>query len=153
MGSWGVKSYENDEAADAIDAGYDQVHGAEYEALMDDRNPLSFDEVQKRLASPETLSAAIDALVESLPPGLEPELWDAHARLAFVGIVVRHAEFRVPIPPALGIRALEWLEQETLDWDEATLRRLAREREIKLLRRILARDQTSPDLGPITEQT
>jgi hypothetical protein len=28
MGYWGVKSYENDEAADALDAGFDRVHGA-----------------------------------------------------------------------------------------------------------------------------
>ena len=28
MGHWGVKSYEHDEAADALDAGFDRVHGA-----------------------------------------------------------------------------------------------------------------------------
>ncbi len=42
MGHWGVKSYEHDDAADALDAGFDRVHGAQYEELMDDRNPLTF---------------------------------------------------------------------------------------------------------------
>ena len=28
MGHWGVKSFENDDAADALDAGFDRVHGA-----------------------------------------------------------------------------------------------------------------------------
>ena len=48
MGHWGVKSYENDEAGDALDAGFDRVHGKQYEELMDDRNPLSFEQVQMR---------------------------------------------------------------------------------------------------------
>ena len=28
MGHWGVKSYEHDEAADAMDAAFDRVYGA-----------------------------------------------------------------------------------------------------------------------------
>ena len=64
MGYWGVKSYENDDADDALDAGFDQVHGALYEELMDDRNPLSFEQVQKRLADGRTLAAAVSALEE-----------------------------------------------------------------------------------------
>ena len=62
MDYWGVKSYENDDAGDALDAGFDRVHGALYEQLMDDRNPLPFEQVQARLASTQTLEAAITAL-------------------------------------------------------------------------------------------
>ena len=47
MGHWGVKSYENDDADDAIDAGFDRACGDVYEELMDDRNPLSLDQIQK----------------------------------------------------------------------------------------------------------
>ncbi len=135
MGSWGVNSYENDEAADALDAGYDRACGPIYEELMDDHCPLSFDEVQKKLARPETLEAAIACLIETLPAGLPLESWDALARLAFVGIVVRHAEFAVAIPNEILRQAIEWLEQEDLEWDEATLRRLRRDKERALLER------------------
>ena len=132
MGHWGVKSYENDDAADALDAGFDQVHGAAYEAMMDDRSPLSFDEVQQRLANPETLAAALDALGESV--GLPFDDWDETARLAFAGVVVRHAEFGVPLPDDWRTRAIEWLEGEEVEWQEATLRRLRRDKEVALLR-------------------
>ncbi len=66
MDYWGVKSYENDDAGDALDAGFDRVHGELYEELMDDRNPLSFEQVQAQLANSQTLEAAIAALQESL---------------------------------------------------------------------------------------
>ncbi|MBX6316425.1 MAG: hypothetical protein IRY99_26460, partial [Isosphaeraceae bacterium] len=131
MGHWGVKSYENDDAADALDAGFDRVHGARYEALMDDRNPLSYEQVQQQLASPETLSAAIEALKDSF--GADFETWDEIARLAFAGVVVRHAELGVPIPDDWRQRAITWLEHEAIDWDEATKRRLRREKELALL--------------------
>ena len=52
MDYWGIKSYENDDAGDALDAGFDRVHGKLYEELMDDRNPLPFEQVQARLAEP-----------------------------------------------------------------------------------------------------
>ena len=55
MGYWGVKSYENDDADDALDAGFERVHGDLYEQLMDDGNPLSFEQVQKGLADSRTL--------------------------------------------------------------------------------------------------
>ena len=76
MDYWGVKSYENDDAGDALDAGFDRVHGELYEELMDDRNPLSFEQVQKRLADPRTLEASIAALQESLALTSPPEEWD-----------------------------------------------------------------------------
>ena len=57
------------------------------------------------------------------------------ARLALAGIVVRHAELSVPIPPVWLKRAIDWLENEELDWEEATARGLRRQKEIKLLRR------------------
>src|SRR5271166_4448420 len=98
MGHWGVKSYENDEAADALDAGFDRVHGPLYEELMDDRNPLSFEQVQQRLADPRTLEASIAALQKSMALEMSPEDWDEMARLALAGIVVRHAELGVSIP-------------------------------------------------------
>jgi hypothetical protein len=135
MGSWGVKSYENDDANDALDAGFARVHGKLYEELMDDCNPLTFAQVQERLANTQTLEAAIAALRDSVGRDSQPETWDALARLALAGLVVRHAELRVPISgPWLG-RAIEWLEREEIDWEEATTRRLRRQTEIALLRR------------------
>lgn len=132
MGHWGVKSYENDDAADALDAGFDRVHGASYDELMDDGCPLTFDQVQQRLANPETLAAAIDSLVATVAAPFDD--WDAIDRLAFAGIVVRHAELGVPIPDDWRTQALDWLEHETVEWDEATVRKLRREKEIRLLR-------------------
>jgi hypothetical protein len=131
MGHWGVKSFENDDAADALDAGFDRVHGATYDALMDDRNPLSLDQIQKQLASPDTLAAAIGALEEAVGQPLDD--WEETARLAFVGVVVRHAEFGVAIPDEFRMRALDWLEHEEIDWQEATLRHLRRAKEAALL--------------------
>ena len=65
---------------------------------MDDRNPLTFEQVQQRLADSRTLDASIEACKNSLNPPGPPETWDELARLALVGIVVRHAELGVPIP-------------------------------------------------------
>src|SRR3954454_9743461 len=96
MGHWGVRSYENDDAADALDAGFDRVHGATYEALMDDRNPTPFEQVQRQLPGPGTLAAAVAVLVESVDRPFEE--WDEVERLAFAGVVVRHAELGVPMP-------------------------------------------------------
>jgi hypothetical protein len=139
MGSWGVKSYENDDAADALDAGFDRVHGKLYEELMDDRNPLSFEQVQERLADTRTLDAAIRALSESPGRDSEPETWDEVARLALAGVVVRHAELGVSLPRTWLKRAIAWLEDEQIDWEEATTRRLRRQKEIRLLQRAAAR--------------
>lgn len=133
MGHWGVKSFENDDAADALDAGFNRVHGAAYDDLMDDRNPLTFDQVQEKLANAETLAASLEALREAV--GKPFEDWDEIERLAFAGVVVRHAECRVPIPDEARLRAIDWLEHEEIDWDEATVRRLRREKEIALLRK------------------
>jgi hypothetical protein len=146
MNYWGVKSYENDETGDALDAGFDRVHGALYEELMDDRNPLSFEQVQAKLANPQTLQASIAALQEALALDDPSDRWDDEARLAFVGIVVRYAEIGVPVPSEWLSRALDWLEKEVLDWDEATARGLQRQKEINLLRRASGRiqpDQTA----------
>ena len=93
MGHWGVKSYENDDAADALDAGFDRTHGALYEELMADENPLTTEQVERRLANPETLTRAVEALVESVDRPFEE--WDEVERLAFAGVVVRHAELGV----------------------------------------------------------
>ncbi len=134
MGHWGVKSYENDGAADAIDAGLERVHGDVYDDLMDDRNPLPFDQAQQKLASPETLAAAVEALTDEVGHDLAVDDWDDEARLAFAGVVVRHAEFGVPVPDELLDRAVAWLEGEAIEWDEATVRRLRRQHEIGLLR-------------------
>jgi hypothetical protein len=136
MGHWGVRSYEIDEAADALDAAFERVHGDRYESLMDDRNPMTPDQVHRTLVSPATLAAAIDALAAAFGP--DPESWDEVARLAFAGVVVRHAEFGVPLPPDARARALDWLRDEDIDWDEATKRRLRREAEIELLLRVAA---------------
>ena len=135
MDYWGIKSYENDDAGDALDAGFDRVHGERYEALMDDHNPLSFEQVQARLANPQTLQASIEALQESLALKSSPETWDEEARLALSGIVVRHAELGVPVPEVWLKRAIDWLENEDVEWEEATVRRLRRQKEINLLRK------------------
>ena len=87
MDYWGVKSYENDGAADALDAGFDRAHGSRYEELMDDRNPLTFEQVQQRLADLQTLQASIDAPGDSLDPSNTLDSWDDWTRLALVGIV------------------------------------------------------------------
>jgi hypothetical protein len=133
MGYWGVKSYENDEAANAIDAGMERVHGDAYEALMDDRNPASFDDAQRSLVSGATLAAAIDALREAVGPERPWDDWDETERLAFAGVVVRHAEFGVEVTAESLDRAIAWLEHETIEWDEATLRRLRLPNELATL--------------------
>src|SRR3954453_22901189 len=96
MGQWGVKSYEGDDAADALDASFARVHGTLYGDLMDDRNPLSYEQVHQKLANPETLSAAVEALRDAFGPDLDS--WDEDARLAFCGVLVHHAELGVPLP-------------------------------------------------------
>ena len=133
MGHWGVKSYENDDAADALDAGFDRVYGALYEELMNDRNPTPFEQVQGRLANAETLAAAVEALRAVV--GRPFEELDEVERLAFAGVVVRHAERGVPIPDDWRRQAFDWLEHEEIEWQEATARRLRREKEITLLRK------------------
>jgi hypothetical protein len=138
MGHWGVKSYENDDANDALDAGFDRVHGDAYDQLMDDDNPLTFEQVQAKLADARTLTEAIAAVAEFAGNPDATESWDELARLALVGVVVRHAELNVPIPEPWGRRAIEWLEQEEIDWDEATKRRLRIQKELDLLRRASA---------------
>ncbi len=148
MGYWGVRSYENDDADDALDAGFEDVHGALYEELMDDRNPLSLEQVQKRLADARTLCAAVAALEEMVgaPFGPDLEAWDDAARLALAGIVVRHAECGVAIPEPLRARAVAWLENEAIEWEEATKRQLRRDKELSLLRK--ARTTTAAGDGP-----
>ena len=147
MGHWGVKSYENDGASDALDAGFDRVHGEHYEELMDDRNPLTYEQVQQRLADARTLEASIAVLGDSLGQATAPEAWDDETRLALVGIVVRHAELRVPIPGPWRQRAIDWLEQEAIDWHQATARRLRRQKELELLRRTPQAAGSGPGAG------
>jgi hypothetical protein len=131
MGYWGVKSYENDEADEALDRGFERVHGAAYEELMDDRNPLTPEQIQARLANSATLGESIDYLEGEV--GTLSNDWDEVDRLGFVGVVVRHAELGVPIPESWRIQALDWLREESIEWDEATLRKLRRQKEIDLL--------------------
>ena len=135
MGHWGVKSYENDEASDALDAGFDRVHGERYEELMDDRNALTYEQVQERLADERTLSASIEAIREWAGADRAPEDWDEEWRLALAGVLVRHVELKVPIPEDWQPRAIAWLEGEAIEWDSATKRRLRRDQEIEGLRR------------------
>jgi hypothetical protein len=137
MGHWGVRSYENDDADSALDAGFEGVHGEVYEKLMDDRNPLSFDQVQKRLADGRTLVEALKVLEQKTGAAAakDPAVWDEVARLAFAGVIVRHAELGVPVPDELRELAIAWLEGEEIEWDEQTKRKLRREKEIAFLRR------------------
>jgi DNA-binding transcriptional regulator/RsmH inhibitor MraZ len=145
MDYWGVKSYENDDAGDALDAGFARVHGTLYDEFMDDRNPLSFEQVQARLASMQTLEEAITALRESLVLPDAPEEWDETARLALAGIVVRYAELGVSIPPVWLNLAIDWLEKEEIEWEEATARRFRRQKEIDLLRRADVKSRFGPN--------
>ena len=131
MGHWGVKSYENDDAGDALDAGFEAVHGDVYDDLMDDGNPLTPEQVQARLANPETLAKALGSLADAV--GLPIEEWDEAANLAYAGIVVRHVELEVPLSAAIRDRALTLLRDEPIEWEEATTRRLRRDKEIRLL--------------------
>jgi hypothetical protein len=158
MGHWGVKSYENDDAGDALDAGFEEVHGALYEKLMDDRNPLTFEQVQKRLADTRTLVAAVAALEQMIgsTPQVQSADWDESARLALAGIVVRHAECGVQVPPDLLARALQWLGDEEIQWENKTKRQLRKNKEIALLRRCLgASSETAPSAAHAlkTDQT
>jgi len=134
MGHWGIRSDQTDEADDALDVGFERVHGSVYDDLMDDRNPLSFDEVQRQLANPETLTAAIDALRDEFGPDLEA--WPDEARVGFCGVVVRHAEFGVLIPSDLRDRAIAWLEAEDLEWPPQPKRDARRNRELEMLRNL-----------------
>ncbi len=132
MGHWGVKSYENDDANDAIDQAFESVHGAVYDDLMDDRNPMTFDQVQQKLANVETLVKSIQNLEAEVA---EPDksLWDDYPRLAYAGIVVRHAELGVTPPDDLRAQALDFLQNEAIDWEDATARKLRRQKEIRIL--------------------
>lgn len=133
MGFWGIKSYENDLASDAIDAGFDRVHGKVYEDLMDDRNPTPFEKVQERLASGDTLNAALAALGEAVTADEFDEEDDA--ALAFAGVVVRHVECRVEVSREILERAIQALETEEIEWPRPTERKLRIELEITLLKR------------------
>jgi hypothetical protein len=135
VGYWGVKSYENDLAHDALDAAFEQVHGAAYDELMDDRNTLSFEQVQAKLADDQTLAAAVRQLVAEFSDSLDD--WDDEQRLAYVGVVVRHAELKVSVPASVAQRAIDWLTSEDLEWEEATLRGLRKQKEMQILRRLL----------------
>ena len=48
---------------------------------------------------------------------------------------MRHAEVGVPIPEPWRCHAINWLENEQIDWEEETIRRLRRIKEIDLLKR------------------
>jgi hypothetical protein len=134
MGHWGVKSYENDGAHDALDAGFERACGDRYDELMEDDNPLTFEQIQAQLASEATLHEALAALLEEF--GGVPDAWeDPEARLAYAGVVVRHAELRVPISAEVATRAMRFLREEEIDWDESTKRQLRLERELTLLDR------------------
>lgn len=135
MGCWGIKSYENDDAHEALDRGFERVHGDVYDDLMDDKNPMTLEQVQAKLASAETLAAALDLFLDEA--GSKRELWDSLDRLGYAGIVVRHAELGVPIPPDVLASAIEFLEAEDVDWDaDATTRGLRRAKELEMLRRV-----------------
>jgi len=132
MGYWGLKSYENDDAHDALDGAFERVHGDVYDELTDDANPLTLDQVHQRLANAETLAAALD-LFEG-EAGSDRGQWDELDHLGYAGIVVRHAELGVVIPEDVRAAALGFLENEEIDWDEPAKRERVREKEIALLR-------------------
>jgi len=134
MGSWGIKSYENDDAHEALDRGFERVHGDAYDDLMDDRNPMSLEDVQKQLADERTLAASLDLF--EYEAGSDRDRWDDLDRLGYAGIVVRHAELGVPVPADALASAIAFLEAESLEWEgEETKRKLRRDKELETLRR------------------
>jgi len=134
VGYWGVKSYEEDDADFALDAGFERVHGAVYLQLMDDRDPTPLEEVQRRLADRRTLAAALNALANEFQ-GRPLEEYDDDQRISYCGVVVRHVECGVVPPRAVRDRALRWLQEETVEWDDPAARRRRLAWEIELLRR------------------
>ena len=104
-----------------------------YEELMDDRNPLSFEQVQARLASPQTLEASIAALQESLALETRPKNGMRQRDSPWRASSSATPNSVLPIPAVWLNRAIDWLENEDLDWEEATARRLRRQKEIRLL--------------------
>ena len=80
------------------------------------------------MANPETLEASLRYLGEPLEDD------DEVGKLAFAGVVVRHAEFEVPVPEARLATAIDYLEREAIEWDEPTLRKLRRQKEIAMLK-------------------
>ncbi len=133
MGYWGVKSYENDDAHEALDSGFAAAHPRRYEELMDDANSMTLEQVQKELANESTLAESMRWLEGAF--GSDLSTWDEEARLAFVGVIVRHVELQVPIDEVVVRRALDWLADEDFEWDEPTKRRLRRENEAQALQR------------------
>ncbi|MCY2933916.1 MAG: hypothetical protein WCJ40_05715 [Planctomycetota bacterium] len=136
MGYWGVKSYENDLTHDALDAGFDKVHEASYEALMDDRNPLPYEKVHEQLANQETLDQSLAAL-DDMVDGVAYEL-DDESKLAWVGVVIRHVECRLDLTKEMLQRAISILENEDMEWPRPTERKMRLEKELALLRKRLA---------------
>ena len=90
MGHWGVHSYENDDASDAMDEGMQAVHGDRYDELMADSNRMSFDDVQKSLANPETLEASLRYLGESLEDIMAVLKGGGHELRRFGGRIAEH---------------------------------------------------------------
>lgn len=127
-----MRSYENDDAHDAIDGAFERVHGDVYDELTDDANPLTLAEVHQKLASAETLAAALDLFEDEA--GSDREQWDELDHLGYAGVVVRHAELGVAIPEEVRRLAVDFLENEDLEWDEPAQRKRIREREIGLLK-------------------
>lgn len=135
MGYWGVKSYEDDDADFAIDKAFERVHGDAYLKLMEDADPTPLEVAQARLANAETLRAALEALTEEFGIGEGDETgWDEDRRVSYCGVVVRHAEWGIPLPASIRDRALAWLEGEDLEWDEGEARTRRRASEIETLR-------------------
>lgn len=134
MGYWGVKSYDDDDADFALDKGFERVHDRRYLELMDDRNPLSYEQVQQKLADPETLLASLAFLAEEFAGSWES--WDEEQRISAIGVIVRHAECGVPLPAEWRDRAVAWLEGEAVEWDEADAkaREARRREEIEILK-------------------
>ena len=99
--------------------------------LRDAADHMTVEQIQARLANAETLVAAVESSVAEV--GLPWDEWDEVDRLGFVGVIVLHAELGVPIPEDWRDRAVAWLRDETIDWDEATARKLRRHKEIERL--------------------
>ena len=102
---------------------------------MDDRNPLSFEQVQQKLADSRTLECVDRRLEEMLGIEGRPRAGTSSRGWRWPGSWCAMPSWASPIPEEWRRLAIDWLENEEIDWEEETIRQLRRRKEIELLKR------------------
>ena len=87
MNYWGVKSYENDDAGDALDAGFDPVHGALVKNSWMTTIRFHSSKFKRDLQASRLWKRRSRLCGNRLLWIDPPEEWDESARLALAGIV------------------------------------------------------------------